>query len=454
MLRIRHGAVLLLMLFILMGCGGSTPSDTSTSSATPTTEVKSTPLTADLTESLQKGIGVDGAYPFANSEDPDTPIWMSSADLLVNEHIDADSRYQHIEKFDGDAFVNLQNRLKKSKYIVYWITAYWNESWFDLKGMQALLDKGYVLVFNYWYFADELAGGLPSNEKVQAYYEHNKKVVEYLSQLNGKKLIIMEPEFNKWSVVTHPTQEDQEAFADMLGGAIDTLRAGISDVAFSLSMMDTGVRDASVSFAACGYSPCSKGDLDMWKRSETIYKRLGDRLDFISFSEMLGQFSRDYEHPIKDDGTPNPRSYTNTELGIEDLPERLVNLVNYLQETYAKPIFLSHIALATATWEDANGDDVVQTDEVNASGWQPEVDNFYMKLKDRSGDLLEGGLFGLASMKLFDNPQQDINGYQYFLQNEYHLGLISTSAVDGVDKYLKGDIHFKGTVFEGLFDEM
>ena len=450
MLRIRN-VVVLMMLFILMGCGGSTPSDTS--STLTTTEV-TTPLTTDLTGSLQKGIGVDGAYPFANSEDPDNPIWMSSADLLLNEHINTDSRYQSIEKFDGEAFVNLQNRLKESQYIVYWITSYWNESWFDLKGMQALLDKGYVLVFNYWYFADALDGGLPNDEQVQAYYEHNKKVVKYLSQLKGKKLIIMEPEFNKQSVVTNPSTQDQEAFADMLGGAIDTLRAGISDVAFSLSMMDTGVRDASVSYSACGYSPCSKGDLDMWKRSETIYKRLGDRLDFISFSEMLGQFSRDYKKPTKDDGTPNPRSYTNTELGIDDLPERLVNLVNYLQETYEKPVFLSHIALATATWEDANGDDVVQTDEVNASGWQPEVDTFYIELKKRSGDLLEGGLFGLASMKLFDNPQQDINGYQYFLQNEYHLGLVSTSAVDGVDTYLKGDIHFKGTVFEGLFNEI
>ena len=43
-------------------------------------------------------------------------------------------------------------------------------------------------------------------------------------------------------------------------------------------------------------------------------------------------------------------------------------------------------------------------------------------------------------MELFDNPQHDKGGYQYFINNEYHLGIVGTSAVDETDKYLMGDI--------------
>jgi len=405
---------------------------------------------------LQKGIGIDGAYPFEDSEDEDKPIWMDSAELFLNANIAHDERYTSITAFDGDAFSDLQTKLQEAKYVVYWITAYWNASWFNLEGMQALLDKGYVLVFNYWYFADALDGGLPNDDQINDYYAHNEDVLSFLQQLHGEILIVMEPEFNKWSVVTNPTTQEQEDFADVLGNAIDTFKEGLADtseVAFSLSMMDTGVRDANASYDACGYSPCSKGDLDMWKRSETIYKRLGDKLDFISFSEMLGQFSRDYEDPGSVE-EPNPRSYTDEELGIDDLPDRLVNLVSYLHDTYNKPVFISHIALASATWHDDNENgqvDVNLSDDVNEVdplGWQPEVDRFYEGLKERFEQLASNGLFGLATMKLFDNPQQDIYGYQYFLQNEYHLGIITTSAVDEVDPYLKGDIQFKGNFLQ------
>ena len=60
-------------------------------------------------------------------------------------------------------------------------------------------------------------------------------------------------------------------------------------------------------------------------------------------------------------------------------------------------------------------------------------------------------IFGYMPMALFDSPRQDYGGYQYFIQNEYHFGLIQSSAEDGTDKYIHGDLEYKGAVLEHLF---
>ena len=69
-------------------------------------------------------------------------------------------------------------------------------------------------------------------------------------------------------------------------------------------------------------------------------------------------------------------------------------------------------------------------------------------------ELQEKGLFGFAPMGLFDNPRHDYGGYQYFMQNEYHLGIIKSSAVDGVDIASNGDISSKNSIIENLFDTL
>ena len=67
-------------------------------------------------------------------------------------------------------------------------------------------------------------------------------------------------------------------------------------------------------------------------------------------------------------------------------------------------------------------------------------------------ELKENGLFGFALMSLFDNPQHDEGGYQYFLQNEYHLGVIKSGATDSVSIASHGDIEFKGNIISNVFD--
>jgi len=408
----RIGGVIVwsILLLIMVGCsGGGGSSDTSPKEMIDNTETNDSTKWDTLYESFNVGIGMDGAYPF--SDGSDTPIWLSSADLIFNDKIDQVSRYQPIEKFDGAAFKELQSKLKKTKYVVYWISKYWEENWVSVDDIQSAMDLGYVPVFNYWYFADELAGGLPDADTTQEYYTHNQKVLKFLQKLKGKKIVIMEPEFNKNSVVHTPTQEEQETFAKTLAQAIDTLRGGTEDTLFSLSMMDAGLRSATDSHVSCGYSPCALGDKKMWDSVEPIYTLLLPKLDFLSFSEMVGQFSRDHDDPGSQE-SPNPRSYTNDELGIEYLDTRIINLSTYMNEKYHKPVFLSHITIATATWSDDNSNGAIEKSELDLSGWEDVAEDFYLAMMDRKEELYQSGLFGFAVMKLFDDPQHDINGYQ------------------------------------------
>lgn len=63
----------------------------------------------------------------------------------------------------------------------------------------------------------------------------------------------------------------------------------------------------------------------------------------------------------------------------------------------------------------------------------------------------------VAAMALFDDPQHDAGGWQYFMQNEYHLGLIKTSAIPAQSAAAFGDLQPKTSsggqnVLQNLFD--
>jgi len=73
-------------------------------------------------------------------------------------------------------------------------------------------------------------------------------------------------------------------------------------------------------------------------------------------------------------------------------------------------------------------------------------------LSELRPELQKNGLFGFAPMALFDNPRHDYGGYQYFMNNEYHLGIIGSSATDEVDAGAYGDLNFKGSILEYIYN--
>ncbi len=166
---------------------------------------------------------------------------------------------------------------------------------------------------------------------------------------------------------------------------------------------------------------------------------------------MIGQFSRDPSNPGTWDN-PNPILYSDSEIGIDNLSTRIANFTQYLKEKYNKPVFLPYIAIATATWSDTNGNGAVDSSEINYNGWEDKAETFYRNLSSMKMELQQKGLFGFAPMALFDNPQHDVGGYQYFMQNEYHLGIIKSGAVDATDIATNGDITVKGDIVNILFN--
>ncbi len=437
-----RATLLSILAWIIVGCGGTSSSIGDSNGSSSTTDA--------IFSTFGIGIGMSGAFAFDDGSD--NPIWLSSSDLILNDKIDEVTKYQSISKFDGDAFKSLQSKLKNSKYIVYWVTKDWEEYWIDATELQKVMDAGYIPVFNYWYFGDDLVGGLPDDAKIDEYYKHNQKLSTYLQKLHGKKIVIIEPEFNKDILIEHSTKEQQIAFANVLGSAIDTIKSSVSDTLFSISMIDTGRRGTTQTSTECGYSSCALGDKEIWAKAENIYDTLLSKLDFVSFSEMLGQFSRDDDNP-GDYNNPNPKAYTIDEMGMNELDSRVSNLAKFMNDKYKKPVFLSHIAIATATWSDTNSDGDIDNGELDMNGWNDIANSFYRDIISKKDELLTNRLFGLAVMELFDNPQHDKGGYQYFINNEYHLGIVGTSAVDETDEYLMGDIVPKSNIVDTLFSE-
>lgn len=415
-------------------------------------------LLSDTNQSIQKpihplfdefnvGFGGSSYFPFSSKVEGNK-IWMSAKDLVLNEFISDNTYYAHIKEFNATAFSTVQKHLKKSKFFTLWFYKGWQESGYSKSTIQALMDAGHIPVFNYWYFGDKLILGMPDEAQKEAYRIDNLRVATFLSELNGTKMLIMEPEFNKKPVIV--TEESQNEFSQIISQAIDTIKAENSNILFSLSMTDTGSRASYKSEEKCGYTHCALGDKYAWEQPSIVYNNLLDKLDFISFQQSLGQFTRDPSN-LGDWNNPNPRAFSDEDIGINFTAKRISNFSKFLHEKYKKPIYLPSILIATATWQDENNNSKIEVNEVAYNGWVDKANDVYQGLAELRGELKSNGLFGFSPMALFDNPRHDYGGYQYLMNNEYHLGLIGSSAIDETDIAPYGDLQFKGEVLSYIF---
>jgi hypothetical protein len=388
------------------------------------------------------GVGFGGGSAFAFQNESNGTVWVDTVDLMLDGNIGSDPYYKQIKYFDAGQFEHLRTSLNKATFFTMWLTQGWKPSWFDVEKINLAIRNGKIPVFVYWYFGDRLAEKMPDAEAIKRYHEDTQKLRKFLDTVKGFKILIMEPEFNKASVLAH-----SKAFVSLMSDAIDILKT--TDTAISLCMTDTGNRGENQTWEKCGYDHCALGDQYEWQKPKAIYEALLPKLDFISFQEMLGAFSRDPDNPGTWDN-PHPRSYMDDEIGIAYLPQRIKNFTEYLFALYKKPVFLPYITIATATWQDRNGNGAIETEEINKTGYEVQADRFYRKM-DREV-LKSAHLFGYSVMSLFDDPQHDSGGYQFFLNNEYHLGIIKSSAADAVDPAASGDIVFKGDILKSLFE--
>jgi hypothetical protein len=375
------------------------------------------------------------------TDDNNKTAWVDGTDFVLDSNIENSLISKHIYKYNSFSFYNTQKYLKNSKFLIFWLPKGWDESWFNVNKIQLAMNKGYIPVFNYWYFGDDLMS-FPTDDEINKYYDNVQKVSSFFSKLKGKKVLILEPEFNKDSVLS--SEEKSKKFASIMSKAIDIIKSDNSDVLFSLCMTDTGDRGENQQLSKCWYDNCALGDKYEWNRADRVYKYLYKKLDFISFQEFVAQFTRDPQNPGTWDN-PIPISYTPEEVGIKDLNKRIINLSKFLHNKYKKPVFLPYIAIASGVWNDSNGDGNVTEDEIDKNGWNKYISMTYKNLRNDRKELLKSGLFGYAPMSLIDHPRHDYGGYQFGMQNEYHLGIMKTSAKDETDKHPFGDLMPKGS---------
>ena len=372
------------------------------------------------------------AWEFEDSEG--NSVWQSSISLLLDNHVNPE-----IKNIDYDAFDEVRDTLDDSKFMVMWFTKHWQEYYFDASLIQRAMDDGKIPVFLYWYFGDDFATDDFSDvfqAKLKSYFKMNKRILKFLNSLDGEIIVLFEPEFNKQHILK--SQKHTETFTKMMDYSLDYFRKNISEnvtLYLGLSMNDNGIKYKDEVFDLCGYEHCALGDKYTWNKSINILKMLAPKLDLVAFSLMLSEFSRGSQNPDM------PHRYRDEKLGIGYLPQRIANLSNELYTQLQKPVFLSHLVMATGTWNDDNHNQRIEANEVDDDGWNEAVYETYSKF---DYDLFRhNGLFGLALMNLFDDPKHDMGGYNYFLQNEHHLGVISTGTDPESLQPKDGDLKFK-----------
>lgn len=368
------------------------------------------------------------------SDDASKSIWQTSISFVQSDYLDSD-----IKDVDYEAFATLRDTLQSSKFIVMWFTKGWQEYYFNVNEIQKAMNHGKIPVFLYWYFGDEFAQEHP-RKVVEAHYndylQMNQRIINFLNQLEGEAIVLFEPEFNKRAILEH--RQNRELFTRILSDSIDDFRANTSPnlkLYLGISMNDNGSKYRDENFGRCGYAHCALGDKHTWHKSIDMMKAFSDKLDVVAFSLMLSPFSR---------GTDDPnevQQYSDERLGIGYLPERIANLSHELHTTLGKPVFLSHLVMASGTWQDHNHNRRIENEEINAEGWNEAIYKTYANFDYER--FRENGMFGLALMNLFDNPKHDLGGYQYFLHNEHHLGLISSSVDPESQEPNDGQLRFK-----------
>jgi len=395
------------------------------------------------------GFGSSSSFSFFSTT-PSNPIWVSSKDLILLNNFSKNSYYNNILNYNSTKFNNLNLNLKKTKYLLLFLTNNWQENWFSISEIQTLINNNITPVFAYWYFGDSLVNNFPNQTQVNKYYNNSKKLGIFLSNFNGTKLVLMEPEFNKPKVLA--TLQTQHNFSSIISNSIDIIKNySTNKTYFSLTMTDTGIRDENNSNINCGYSNCSLGDKSAWNKTNIIYTDLINKLDFISFQEMISQFSRNPTNP-GNLTNPNLTTFSDSQLGINYFHLRIKNFASFLKNKYNKSVFLSYLAVASGTFNDSNGNGIIDSSEFNKTGFKNEVNFIYKNLNSSKINLNASGLFGYISMNLFSDPLHDFGGYQYFNQNEYHLGLIQTNSTDGVGPYLSMNFTYDKNVLNYIFN--
>ena len=272
--------------------------------------------------------------------------------------------------------VNITKVLRhKSKYtnaVSLWITKGWDEDWYPIRSVQKeIINRGYTPVFVFYWFGDKVSPSYIKRNK-HSYFKALKRFTRYMKRLHGKKIVILNPEYNmsrtgKWSgmndIFLRSFQIVREDYQALVGPCIG----------------DFG-----------NYS--NVNEPREWRLFDKSIRYAAKSADFIAFQEMRGITRNSQEDILK-------------------TAQRAYNFSKYLHRKYKKPTMLAYTAISS------HGRD---GEYIQAKAYQAFVK--YLPKMKREANLM---LFG--TFHYFDYP----NHKGYFNEAEEHFGVIRK---DGTQK--------------------
>lgn len=266
----------------------------------------------------------------------------------------------------------LRRRSPNVDAVTMWINREWKADWYEADRVQHdLIDKGYLPLFIFYYFGDDISPAFVKSHRKE-YFRLLKRFLHYLRQIDGQKIVVLNPEYNMAGTGKWP--EMNRIFLE----SYKILR-----------------QDPQVIVGPCvgDFGDYTKvNEPQEWHLFDPSLKEAAKEADFIAFQEM--------------------RALTrNSAEDIRKTAARAYHLSKYLYRTYRKPTLLAYVALSSYG---------KHGEKIQADAFKSFV--HYLPKMVEEGHLMLWGLF-----HYFDYP-----GHRgYFKKAEEHFGVLHS---DGTPK--------------------
>ncbi len=244
-----------------------------------------------------------------------------------------------------------------------WITRDWKEFWYPAKTINKAIKKGFTPIFIFYYFADEISPEFVKKHKKE-YFAKLKKFKNFLKKIKGKKIVIINPEYNENNMAS------SKQFDKLQVKSIKLLKD----------------KNTLVGICLGDFGDYNKiWDEYNWNLYSPSMKESAKISDFIAFQEM--------------------RAITRNNIKeIKNTPLRALAFALYLNKKYKKPTFLAYLAI---------------------SSYKTNLQSYVLKEFKKLIPIFKNGanLIGFNFFNFIDNP----NHTGYFKQAEKYWGVINSN---------------------------
>lgn len=296
-------------------------------------------------------------------------FFISAGGFDVNKYSDHYTFRYKEKKTEKSSHAYLSEVLRKfspnTNSITMWITRGWKEPWYSATEVQQfVINKGYTPIFIFYWFGDDISVAFVQKHKKE-YFAQLKKFAHYLKKIHGKKIVVLNPEYNMAGT------EKWRGMNELFLKSYAILR-----------------EDSNISIGPCvgDFGNYTKvNEPKEWKLFHPSIEEAAKSADFIAFQEM--------------------RAVTrNTPQDILQTAKRAYHFAKYLYKTYKKPTLLAYTALSSYGKDGEN---------IQAKAYKNFV-KYIPKMKK------EAHLIGFGTFHYFDYPGH----VGYFNAAEEYFGLL------------------------------